>query len=162
MSLFDRVRDALAALAPPEPQPTDEGAALRVAAAALMIRTIDADGRVLPEERAALERALGEAYGLDEGGVRDLIAKGQAADHGATDLYEHTRVLRRRTEPRERAELVGLLYELAFSDDELHEGEDATVTRISDLLGVEPRERVLARKAAAERRGLPVLPTATE
>lgn len=162
MSLFDRVREALSAIAPHEPQPTDEGTALRVAAAALMVRTVDADGRVLPEERAALERALAETYGLDESGVRDLIRRGEAADHGATDLYEHTRVLRRRTEHDERARLVGLLYELAFSDDELHEGEDATVTRISDLLGVEPRERVLARKEAAERRGLPILPTATD
>lgn len=160
MSLFDRVREALAGLAPPEAEPTDEGERLRVAAAALMVRTVDADGRVLPEERAALERALAETYALDAAGVAALIERGQRADHGATDLYEHTSVLRRRTSPEERASLVGVLYELAFADDELHEGEDATVTRISDLLGVDARDRVLARKEAAERRGLPVLPTA--
>ena len=162
MSLFDRLREALDAIAPPEPTPTDAGEELRVAAAALMVRTVDADGRVLPEERAALERALAETYGLDAAGVGALIERGRAADHGATDLYQHTRVLRRRTDPEERAQLVGLLYEIAFADSELHEGEDATVTRIADLLGVDPRDRVLARKAAAERRGLPVLPTAAD
>ena len=160
MSLLDRLRDALVSLAPPEAEPTDEGDRLRVAAAALMVRTVDADGRVLPEERAALERALAETYDLDPAGVAALIVRGEGADRGATDLYEHTSVLRRRTEPEERAALVGLLYELAFADDELHEGEDATVTRISDLLGVDGRDRVLARKEAADRRGLPVLPTA--
>ena len=131
-----------------------------MAATALMVRTVDADGRVLPEERAALERALAETYRLDAAGVAALIERGARADGAATDLYAHTSALRRRTTPEERAALVGVLYELAFADDELHAGEDATVTRISDLLGVDPRDRVLARKEAADRRGLPVLPTA--
>ena len=152
--VLDRVRDFLQGLtAPPGEQP-DDTERLRIARTALMFRVIDADGKVLDEERDALRDMLARTYGLDGNGVDDLVRLGQHADHGATDLYEHTSLIRRTTDMEEREHLVEILFELAYADEELHEGEDATVKRISDLLGVEPRARVLARKNVADRHGL--------
>ena len=157
--VFDRLRDLVGGFAPASDAP-DEDERLRVATAALMVRVIEADGKVTETERAELRRALTEATGLDDAELDALAEAGRAADHGATDLYEHTSLIRRAVDMEMRVRLVGMLYELAFADDELHEGEDATVERIASLLGVDPRDRVLARKAAADRRGTSPLPRA--
>ena len=130
---------------------------LRIARVALLIRVIDADGRTLPEEREAMMTVLREAYALDSDGLARLVEAGQRADHGATDLYEHTSLIRRSTSPEERARLVEMLFEIAYADEELHEGEDATVKRIADLLGVDPRVRVDARRRVAQRHGASVI-----
>ena len=155
--LLDRLRDLVGGFEDASDAP-DEAERLRVSMAALMVRVIEADGKVTDAERAELRRALAEATGLDDAGIAALAEAGRAADHGATDLYEHTSLLRREVEMERRVHLVGMLYELAFADDALHEGEDATVERIASLLGVDPRDRVLARKAAADRRGASPIP----
>ena len=152
--VLDRVRDFLLGLAAPDDEQPDEAERLRIARTALMFRVIDADGKVLDEESEALRDTLARTYGLDGDGVDELVRLGQRADHGATDLYEHTSLIRRVTDMEERERLVEVLFELAYADEELHEGEDATVKRISDLLGVDPRARVLARKNVADRHGL--------
>ena len=137
-----------------EPVENDAGFdPLVVARTALLVHIMDADGKTLPEERATLLRVLAEAYHLDEDGAARLIKAGERADHGATDLYQHTSLLRRSTSEQEREELVRLLFEIAYADQELHEGEDALVKRIADLLGVDPRARVLARREVASDRG---------
>ena len=155
--LLDRLRDLVGSFEA-EPDAPDETERLRIAMAALMVRVIEADGKVTQSERAGLRRALAEVTGLDEAGIERLAEAGRSADHGATDLYEHTSLIRRAVEMERRVHLVGLLYELAFADDSLHEGEDATLERIASLLGIDPRDRVLARKAAAESRGASPLP----
>ena len=156
--LFDRVRELLAGLAPEDEGAPDEAEARRVAVAALMFRVVDADGTVRESEATRLREVLAESYGLDAARADALAEAGRAADHGATDLYEHTSLLRRSLEMEERVRLIELLFELAYADDSLHEGEDATVKRIAELLGVDARERVLARRAVAERRGASVTP----
>ena len=128
---------------------------LRTARTALMIAVIDADDRVTDEERQALSRIVAETFDLDAGAADEMIANARRAKDDATDLYGHTSALRRNLKPSERAALVTGLYELAFADGEFHVAEDAAVKRISDLLGVDPRDRVEARRDVAARHGLP-------
>ena len=157
MPLLDRFRDLLASLEPEEDE-ADETERHRIAVSALMFRVVDADGTVRESERRRLRDLLAETYGRDAAGVEALAEAGRTADHGATDLYEHTSLLRRSLEMEERVRLIELLFELAYADQSLHEGEDATVKRIADLLGVDPRDRVLARRAVAERTGASITP----
>ena len=159
MSLVERFRDLLASLEPASEAPDgSEAERLRVATAALMVRVVEADGVVRDSERARLRDLLRETHDLDGAGVEALVEAGRAADHGATDLYEHTSLLRRSMEMEERVRLVTLLFELAYADRTLHEGEDVTVKRIAELMGVDARERVLARREVAERIGASVTP----
>ena len=154
--LLDRFREFVAGVEThSEP---DEREQRRVAVSALMFRVIDADGTVRDSEEARLREILSETYGLDAEGVEALARAGREADHGATDLYEHTSLLRRSLEMDERVKLIELLFELAYADQSLHEGEDATVKRIAELMGVDARDRVLARREVAERNDASVLP----
>ena len=157
-SLLDQLRDFVFGLAD---EPADDGAELRprVAVAVLMVRVMQADGRELPEERAAIEALLAETYGLDEAGARALLEEGTIVGEDSTDLYAPTALLRQRLSMDDRVSLVRLLFEIAYADGELQADEDNLLKLIADRMGVDPRDRVLARREVAERTGGNVIAT---
>jgi uncharacterized tellurite resistance protein B-like protein len=67
-------------------------------------------------------------------------------------MHAFTSVLMRHWSETQRAEFVGLLWEVAYADGELHEMEDHTLWRVADLLAVDGRERMLLKQKAAQRR----------
>ena len=100
---------------------------------------------------SASRQILSEAYGLSGEALDKLVTAGGEADEDAVDLYTFTSLLKRHLEPPQRVEFVGLMWEIAFADGELHELEDNTLWRIAELLGVDRRDRILERqKAKAE------------
>lgn len=125
-----------------ETQPDDP----RVAAAALMVHIIDADGVRSEAERTQLREALSRAYALSGDQLDDVIAAGEAADRDAVDLFSFTSVLNRRLDEAAKVDFIGLLWEMVFADGELHELEDNIVWRVAELIGVSPRDRMLARQ----------------
>ena len=120
----------------------------RVAAAALMYHVMDADGVRHDAEWERMKEILGEAYGLSGEALDRLVAAGGEADENAVDLYAFTSVLKRHLDAEARIEFIGLLWEVVFSDGELHELEDHTLWRIAELIGVDRRDRILARQKA--------------
>jgi uncharacterized tellurite resistance protein B-like protein len=121
----------------------------RVAAAALLFRVMDADGVRDAAEEGALRAVLRDAYALNDEELQTLIAAGEQAEAEAVDMHGFTSVLMRHWEEAERREFVGLLWDIVFADGELHELEDHTLWRVSDLLGIDSRDRVEARRRAA-------------
>jgi uncharacterized tellurite resistance protein B-like protein len=123
----------------------------RVAAAALMYHVMDADGVRQDAEWERMKAILSDSYGLSGEALDKLVTAGGEADEDAVDLYTFTSVLKRHLEPPQRVEFVGLMWEIAYADGELHELEDNTLWRIAELLGVDRRDRILERqKAKAE------------
>ena len=120
----------------------------RVAAAALMIHVMDADGVRRSAESTALRHALGESYGVTGDALDALLAAGERADQEAIDLYAFTSVLRRHLDATARVEFIGLMWDVVYSDGELHELEDNTVWRVAELIGVERQDRIAARQHA--------------
>lgn len=123
----------------------------RVAASALLYHVMDADGGRQDVEWAKFKAVLSQSYGVT-GAELDALAKaGEAADAEAVDLYAFTSVLKRQLDADARKAFVGLMWEIVYSDGELHELEDNVVWRVAELLGVERQDRIAARqKAAAE------------
>lgn len=128
----------------------------RVAAAALMYHVMDADGVRQDAEWERMKQLLSESYELDGEALDRLVVAGGEADDEAVDLYAFTSVLKRHLDAGQRVEFIGLMWEVAYADGELHELEDNTLWRVAELLGVDSRDRVLERlkaKAAAEHAG---------
>lgn len=121
----------------------------RVAAAALLFHVMDVDGIREAAEQDALRSALRDAYALDDEELHALLSAGEQAEDEAIDMHGFTSVLLRHWDERERVEFIGLLWDIVFADGELHELEDHTLWRVADLLGVDGRERVEARRRAA-------------
>lgn len=124
----------------------------RVAAAALLFHLMDADGVRDESERQRIRTVLGDSYGLDADELDDLLMAGEEAEGDAVDMHAFTSVLMRHWSETQRAAFVGLLWEVAYADGELHEMEDHTLWRVADLLAVDGRERMLLKQKAAQRR----------
>ena len=77
-----------------------------------------------------------------------LVAAGSKADNDAVDLYSFTSVLKRHLDAEARIEFIGIMWDIVFADGELHELEDHTLWRIAELIGVDRRDRILARQKA--------------
>lgn len=120
----------------------------RIAAAALMYHVMDADGVRQDVEWERMRALLAERYAVGGAELDRLIAAGAEADQEAIDLYAFTSVLKRHLDADQRVEFVRLMWEIVFADGELHELEDHTLWRIAELIGVDRRARVLARRAA--------------
>lgn len=149
-SLFDRVVAFLKDLpgsgsggqrAPREDDP-------QIAAAALMYHVMDADGVRQDVEWERLKELLSEAYGLTGEALDRLARAGEEADQQAVDLYAFTSILKRHLDEEARKEFIRVMWEIVFADGELHELEDHTLWRVAELIGVDRRDRVLARQEA--------------
>lgn len=127
----------------------------RVAAAALMFRVVDADGVRDEAERRRLADMLAGTYALSGGELDRVLEAGEEADREAIDLFAFTSVLNRALDEAAKIEFIGILWELVYADGELHELEDNLVWRVAELIGVSPRDRVLARQRVRDARGLP-------
>lgn len=154
--MLDRLKSFFGAL----PRRQDEGAVPadddpHVAAAALMLSVIEADGLHGEAERARLRAALGLAYGLSGAALDEVVAAGEAAHREAVDVSFLTGALERGLDDAAKADFVGILWEIVHADGELHEVEDNTVWRIAELIGVSPHERMVQRRRVREKHGLP-------
>lgn len=118
----------------------------RVAAAALMVHVINADGEIQDSEKAKLRSVLAEAYSVSGVELDALMEAGEEADREAIDLYAFTRVLKRHLDADQRIEFIGLLWTLVYADGSADELEDNTVWRIAELIGVDSRDRIAARR----------------
>lgn len=123
----------------------------RVAVAALMYHVMDADGLRQDVEWDRIKQLLSESYDISGSELDELVQAGEAADHEAIDLYAFTSVLMRHLDEQARIDFIRLMWDVVYADGELHELEDNTLWRVSELLGVDGRDRVLARQQAARR-----------
>lgn len=131
------------------------GDAVAVAATALMLSVIEADGQREKAEQVRLREALGEAYGLSGTALDELVAAGEAAQREAIDLSFLTGALANNLDDGVKADFIGILWQIVYADGEMHEVEDDTVWRIAELIGVSEHERVVQRRLARKECGLP-------
>lgn len=126
----------------------------QLAAAALMYHVIQADGVLRPVERERFAAVLGEEYALDKTELEKLIKAARQADGEAVDLYRFTSILMNTMSAADRIGFIEILWEMVYADGVRHELEDNVVWRISELLGVSGRDRVLMRQRVQERLGI--------
>jgi len=124
----------------------------RVAAAALLIHVINADGQRNAEEQATLTAALSKAYNVHGSELKALMKTAQEAEAAAVDIYVFTNVLMRHLDENARVEFIRLVWEIVFSDGEMHELEENLVWRIAELIGVDSRVRVTMRQQVQQQR----------
>jgi uncharacterized tellurite resistance protein B-like protein len=120
----------------------------RTAIAALMVIAAHADHSYGDDERGQIERVLSARYGLDATAARRLREDGEAAEAAALDLYKFTSLIKRDIPHEERASVLEALWRVVLADGVREAHEDAFMRRVTDLLGIDPRESVDARRRA--------------
>ena len=149
--MLDRVLSFLKELPSGSKSKTAKGDDPRIAAAALMYHVMNADGVRHDAEWERIKQLLGETYGLAGDALDEVAQAGEAADREAVDFYQFTSVLKRHLDAEARIEFIRVMWDVVFADGELHELEDNTLWRVAELIGVDRRDRVLARQDARSR-----------
>ena len=123
-----------------------------MAAAALMVHVIAADGKITPQEEERLNAILREHYAVSENDAQELAAAARDEQSDAVDLYRFTSILKAEMSEEERLALIEDLWEMVYADGDLHEFEDNVVWRVAELIGVQSRERMVLKQRVLARK----------
>jgi uncharacterized tellurite resistance protein B-like protein len=126
-------------------------ASLELATAALLIEVSRADFEVSEDERRAIEESVRKSFGLREEETRQIVALAEEEVSRAVSLYEFTRLVDQRFTPEQKRHIVGLLWEVALTDERVEGREEHLIRKIATLLHV-PHEAFIAEKIAARDR----------
>lgn len=118
----------------------------RLAVAALLVIAAQADNHYQDIERAQIERVLRDRYGLEEARAAVLRVEGEAAADAAMDIYRFTALVKKTIPYEERASILEALWRVVLSDSEREMHEETLMRRVTDLLGLDPRDSIDARR----------------
>ncbi len=138
-SLFTQQPDRL-----PEPD-------ARRALGALLVRVARADENYTEDERARIDRVLGLRYGLSPFEAAAIRADAEELEANAPDTVRFTRALKDAVPHEDRASLMEAMWSVALSDNDRDPREDAMIRVTADLLGVNDRDRAIARQTVESR-----------
>lgn len=138
---------------PRRSQPAERGAqAVLRSAAALMVLAAELDGQFGQQERETVLGILGSKYGLPRAEAERLVAEAGVVAAASTDLFGLTRDISAEVPFADRAEIVEMLWDVAYADGTLHDYEANLVRRVAGLLHVSDHESGAARRRVLERR----------
>ncbi|MEZ5832350.1 MAG: TerB family tellurite resistance protein [Dongiaceae bacterium] len=127
---------------------TDE---LELAVAALLIEAARMDDQFDEAERATIERLLAERFDLSRDAVLSLMEAAERAVKESTQFFPFTQEIVKRISHEDRAQILEMMWQVAYSDGVLDPHEDALLRRIAGLIHVPDKERGLARQRALEK-----------
>lgn len=116
--------------------------------AAVLGSIVCADGKIREVEMQHLEVHLTQKYRLSPETLRHSLSYANIG-LAAEQLQKASRQLTELLSIDDRVSLIGLLWDIAISDDELHGSEESMIYKIADSSGV-PRKRVIQQQARVQ------------
>ena len=147
--MLDRIRRLL--ISPEDAAPAHDD--LQIAVAVLLVEAARMDDHFDDAERATIERMLAEKFHLSTEATRELLALAEKTAEASHQYYPFTRLTVERMDPKQRIELIEMLWEVAYADGVLDPEEDLLIRRVAGLIYVTDRDRVLARQRVLARLG---------
>ncbi len=129
----------------------EEADELQLSVAALLIEAAHMDSNFDAGERATIERLLAKRFDLAPEAVQSLMAQAQQKVEYSAQYFPFTSKITKKMSGEQRAEIIEMLWKVAYSDGVLDPYEDALVRQIAGLIHVPDRERGLARRRALEK-----------
>ena len=130
--------------------PADREQALRTATAVLLIDVARADQVFDEVEMQRVIALTADRFKLSDEDAARLVESADTQADELVSLHETTQLLHRNLGEEQKAEIVRLLWEVAYADGQLDKYEDSLVLKISDLLYVS-RGRVMGLKYEVSR-----------
>ena len=144
--LMERIADAIAT---PGEAPGSRDEAIRMATAVLMVDVARADHVFDDEEFDRVLQLVQAHFELTPDQAAALVVDADDQAEELISVHDFTQLLHNNLDEREKATIVGLLWQVAYADGRLDKYEDSLVLKISDLLHVS-RGRVMRLKHDAE------------
>ena len=147
--LFVQVVETISSTEQSATSATDREAAVRLATAVLMIDVARADYVFEESEFDHVLKWIETHFGLSPEEAAELVNKAGDKAEDLISVHEFTQLLHKHLSEDEKANIVSLLWQIAYADGRLDKYEDSLVLKISDLLYVS-RGRVMRLKHDAE------------
>ena len=126
----------------------DDEHQLRIATAALLLEMARADFEVKNEELELVASAVEKYFSLTREQTQTLVKLADEQAQQATCYYEFTSLINKGFSAAEKVKVIGLLWDVALSDNHLEKYEEALVRKVADLLYV-PHADFIATKLNA-------------
>lgn len=107
---------------------------VEMACTVLLCEVMKADGHLDIEEQKLLTTIIAEQFTLTQYEVAELIAHATELSEQATDFYQFTAKINSHFSPKEKGNIVTLLWQLANADGHVASIEEHIIRRIADLL----------------------------
>jgi uncharacterized tellurite resistance protein B-like protein len=147
--MFDKLMAFLNSLGGDTPAAEPDG--VTVAVIALALNVIQADGIVADVENEVLESVIRSYFNLSKGEFDAMLRTARREEEDAVDLFRFTSRINRALDEKQKAEFIGMLWQIVQADNVRNELEDHLVWRIAELIGVSDRERINKRLDAEDR-----------
>lgn len=123
----------------------------QLAAAALLVEAASMDDSFDTAERSTILKLLTAHFGLSAGDADELLRVAEAEVAESNHLYAFTKTVKDAFDHEQRIEVLEMLWEVAYTDGELHDYEANLIRRVTGLLHLSDRESGAARKRVLER-----------
>lgn len=147
--MFDKLMAFLHSLSGETPAPEPDSVA--VAVIALALHVIQADGIIAEAETEVLEASMRSYFNLSKSEFEAMLKAARREEEDAIDLFHFTSRLNRALDADQKAEFIGMLWQIVLADNDRNELEDHLVWRIAELIGVSGRDRVSKRQEVEDR-----------
>jgi uncharacterized tellurite resistance protein B-like protein len=132
------------------PVAAPSGDDLRLAVAALLVEAARMDQSFGEEERAAVAALLSRRFELSGPALSTLLERADVRVRDTVQYFPFTHNINQMMSAAEKAEVIEMLWRVAYADGTLDPHEDQLIRQIAGLIHVPDRERMLARKRALE------------
>ncbi len=136
----------------PGGNPADERHSIELATAALLVEVARAGDAITPAERAAVERAVRQKFGLTSQEATELFELAEAESRQANDYFQFTSLINKQFTAEQKERVIELMWGAAYADGELSAHEQHIMRKIAGLLYVGDSAYIAAKmraKAAA-------------
>ncbi len=123
---------------------------LKLATAALLIEIMHQDHTVQPEEQQAVKKALMGEFQLTDHETLELFELAKKHAKQATDLYQFTSLINQQYSQKQKIHLIELLWQIAFSDNQLDSFEEHMIRRVADLIYVSHKDFIQTKHRVQE------------
>lgn len=128
--------------------PTQDGHTIELATAALLVEVMRIDAETSDAERATVQRAIREKFGLSEAETSALVALAEEEMRQATDYYQFTSLINQRFTQAQKERVLELMWRVAYADAAIDAHEQHLMRKIAALLYV-PDSAYIAAKLRA-------------
>lgn len=139
---------------PAAPPPADRVEQRQLAVAALLVEAVHADRHADAGEREAVVSLLRDHFALPDDEAEQLVAHAEGRFAAALDDWIFAQAVRRGFDHDERVDILGMIWEVVYSDGRLAAFEMNLLQRLAGALDVDPASAEAARARAFARTGL--------
>tara|TARA_B100000959_G_C14945219_1_gene609564 strand:- start:391 stop:804 length:414 start_codon:yes stop_codon:yes gene_type:complete len=119
---------------------------IQIYTSALMIIIASADENIEKEEIETIKEVISDFYNLNMEVVKKIIQDAQTVIDDSVDIYHIASFLNENLSKQDRIDLIYCIFEVAYSDNNLHFMEKHLIDKISNIFNLNKTQILNAKK----------------